>query len=334
MENTSNFTPSSPEKGQVCGWLSFFLFVVGFGSIFTLVMTIANSFPGGGEGFIIYLAFGIDLLFSLALVGLACYTIHAFIYIRPNAVFLGRLYIIVIFISNLLALLSGDMEDVGWGSLPQVVKGLLWSLIWFIYLSVSNQVAELFPKENRRIFKRDKYFAGSLLTIPALLFLIYLFVFLGNIGITPVISSDEGEYTDEVVAFRVPDYVACEKIDSIPDTIYHSFESGDSIVGTVMGVYDTNTTESYFKECLDSWRDESLDGYDFTVSDISTRQVNHNMLRMQSVEYVTDPRLVWTFAVLYSPETGKACIVSCLAAIPVEQAESLVNGILHTMRFK
>lgn len=334
MENTSNLTPSSPEKGQVRGWLSFFLFVVGFGSISTLVMTIANSFPGSGEDFAAYLAFGVDLLFSLALVGLACYTIHAFIYIRPNAVFLGRLYIIIIFISNLLTLLSGDMEDVGWGSLPQVVKGLVWSLIWFIYLSVSNQVAELFPKENRIVFKRDKYFAGSLLAIPALLFFIYLFVYLGNAGTTPVISSDAGEYTDEVVAFRVPDYVICEKIDSIPDNIYHSFESGDSILGTITGVYDTNTTESYFKECLDSWRDESLDGYDFSVSDISTRQVNHNMLRMQSVEYVTDPRLVWTFAALYSPETGKACIVSCFAAVPVEQTESLVNEILHTMRFK
>lgn len=172
------------------------------------------------------------------------------------------------------------MEDVGWGSLPQVVKGLVWSLIWFIYLSVSNQVAELFPKENRRVFNRDKYFAGSLLAIPALLF---------------------------------------------SDNIYHSFEAGDSILGTITGVFDTNTTESYFKECLDSWRDESLDGYDFSVSDISTRPVNHNMLRMQSVEYVTDPRLVWTFAALYSPETGKACIVSCFAAISVEQAESLYS---------
>lgn len=223
---------------------------------------------------LLILAFGIDLLFSLALVALACYTIHAFIYIRPKAVFLGRLYIIVIFISNLLTLLSGDMEDVGWGSLSQVVKGSVWGLIRFVYLSVSNQVAELFPKENRRIFKRDKYFAGSLLTIPALLFFIYLFVFLGNIGITPLISSDAGEYTDEVVAFRVPGY------------------------------------------------------------DICTRQINHSMLRMQSVEYVTDPRLVWTFAALYSPETGKACIVSCFAAIPEKQAESLVNDILHTMRFK
>lgn len=334
MENTSNLTPSSPGKGQVRGWLSFFLFVVGFGSIFTLVMTIADSYPGSDGDIISYLAFGVDLLFSLALVGLACYTIHAFIYIRPNAVFLGRLYIVIIFISNLLTLLSDDMEDVGWGSLPQVVKGLVWSLIWFVYLSVSNQVAELFPKENRRVFKRDKYFAGSLLAIPALLFFIYLFVYFGNVGTTPLISFDAGEYTDEVVAFRVPDYVICEKIDSIPDNIYHSFEVGDSILGTITGVFDTNTTESYFKECLDSWRDESLDGYDFSVFDISTRLVNHNMLRMQSVEYVTDPRLVWTFAALYSPETGKACIVSCFAAIPVEQAESLVNDILYTIRFK
>ena len=126
----------------------------------------------------------------------------------------------------------------------------------------------------------------------------------------------------------------CERVDSLSDNIYHSFESGDSIWGTVVGVYDTNTTEAYFKECVDSWRDTTLDGYDFSVLDMNTGLVNHNMLHMQSIRYMTDPRLVWTFAALFSPETGKACLISCFATTPVEKTESLVNEMLHTMRFK
>ena len=84
-------------------------------------------------------------------------------------------------------------------------------------------------------------------------------------------------------------------------------------------------TEAYFKECVDSWRDTALDGYDFSVLDMNTGLVDHNVLRMQSIRYITDPRLVWTFAALFSPETGKACIISCFATTPVERTEGVVR---------
>lgn len=334
MENLSNLPPSGSTQKHIRGWLSFFLFVVGCGSVFTLVMIIANSYPGSDGDFYSYLAFGIDIFFSIALVALACYTIYSFLHFRPNAVFLGRLYILVIFISNLLNLISGDLDDTGLNSLPQVVKGLVWSLIWLFYLSLSNQVAELFPKEKRVVFIRDKFIASTLMAIPALLFCVFLYTYLGNADDSYVVSSAEGEYSDGVVAFRVPESLLCETVDSIAENAYVSFESGDSIWGTVMGVYDTNTTEAYFEECVDSWRDTTLDGFDFSASDVNTGLVNHNMLRMQSVQYITDPRIVWTFAALYSPDTGKACIVSCYTTVPVNKTEGLVNDMLHTVRFK
>lgn len=56
------------------------------------------------------------------------------------------------------------------------------------------------------VFKRDKYFAISLLVIPALLLLIYFISYLGNS--TAVVSLSPwkmGEYTDGVVAFRAPE---------------------------------------------------------------------------------------------------------------------------------
>ncbi|WP_260458444.1 hypothetical protein [Bacteroides salyersiae] len=89
-----------------------------------------------------------------------------------------------------------------------------------------------------------------------------------------------------------------------------------------------------FKECVDSWRGTALDGYDFSVLDMNTGLVDHNMLRMQPIRYITDPRLVWIFAALFSPEIGKACIISCFATTPVERTERVVNEILQTIRFK
>ena len=145
MENTSNLIPPTPKQKYVRGWLSFFLFVVGFGSLFSLIMSIVGFSSVDNVGFITCLFSGIDILFSLGLVALAGYTIYAFLYIRPNAVFLGKLYVIIIFISNMLVLLSGEMPDTGWDSLPQVVKALVWSFIWFSYLCVSRQVENLFP---------------------------------------------------------------------------------------------------------------------------------------------------------------------------------------------
>lgn len=338
MENTSNLTPSVPEPKNVRGWLSFFLFVVGLGALFSLVTSIIAFSSVGSGDWVTYLFSGIDVVFSLGLIALAGYTIHAFLNIRPNAVFLGKLYIVIIFISNILVLFFGEMPDpdMGWNSLSQVVKALVWAIIWFSYLCVSRQVQRLFPKEERVVFKRDKYFAASLLVIPTLLLLICFISFLGENATVASLSPEEGEYSDGVIAFRSPEDFLCERVDSdsLSDDICYSFESGDSIWGTVVGVYDTNTTEAYFQECVDSWRDTTLDGYDFSVLDMNTELLNHNMLRMQSIRYITDPCVVWTFAALFSPDTGKACIISCFATTPVERTEELVNEMLQTVRFK
>ena len=92
---------------------------------------------------------------------MALYTILAFLNKRSNAVFLGKSYLIIIFLSNLLLLLGGDYGDYGWGSLPQILKALIFGIVWFVYLCLSEQVSDLFPKEERKILSRDKYIVGS-----------------------------------------------------------------------------------------------------------------------------------------------------------------------------
>ena len=65
-------------------------------------------------------------VYVLGIGGLALYTILAFLNKRLNAVFLGKSYLIIIFLSNLLLLLGGDYGDYGWGSLPQILKALIF----------------------------------------------------------------------------------------------------------------------------------------------------------------------------------------------------------------
>lgn len=333
---TPDLTPLTPQQDkQVSGWLSFFLFVVGFGAILTIVLSIADfsvdSYDAGVGSFVAYLLAFIDVVYNLGIVWLAFCTIKAFLRKRPNAVFLGKSYLVVISLSNILLLFSGDYTDYGWGSLPQILKTLILGAIWFLYLCFSRQVAELFPKEGRRILRKDKYLVGSLVFIPVFLLSVIFLIYLASSSISLEVSLQQGEYGDGTIAFQMPENVVCEKTDTL-GTVFHSFSVGDSIWGTISSVYDTNTSESYFKECVDSWRDEELDGYDFSVFDIHTGVINRNMMRTQSVKYMTDPCLVWQFATLFNPETGKACLISLYTN--TDGAELFVDSIINSVRFK
>ena len=334
--NTQNLTPLIPQKDrQIHGWLSFFLFVVGLGAAITVVVSIADfsldAYDTGGGVFLAYFIALVDIAYTLGIGGLAIYTILAFLHKRPNAVFLGKSYLIVIFLSNVFLLLSGDYDDYGLGSFPQIMKALIWGIIWFVYLCLSEQVFDLFPKEERKILNRDKYIVGSLMLTPVILWGILLLAYLGNVQTPMNVSLEHGEYSDGTVVFHAPENALCEKTDTLGG-VYHSFAIGDSIWGTVMGVYDTNTSEEYFKECVDSWRDTELDGYDFSVIDIHKEVINASIMRMQSVKYETRPSLIWQFSILFSPETGKACIVSLYST--TEEIENIMNVLISSVRFK
>ncbi|MDD3040701.1 hypothetical protein [Bacteroides sp.] len=313
----------------------FFLFVVGFGALLTIILSIANfsvdSYDAEMGSFFAYFFATIDIVYDLGIVWLAFYTIKAFFHKRPNAVFLGKSYLVVVSLSNILLLFSGDYTDYGWESLPQILKTLIFGVIWFLYLCLSRQVAELFPKEARKVLKKDKYLVGSLVLIPVFLLFVIFFIYLASSSTFLEVSPQQGEYGDGTIAFHMPANVVCEKTDTL-GTVFHSFFVGDSIWGTISSVYDTNTSESYFKECLDSWRDEELDGYDFSVFDIHMGVINRNLMRTQSVKYMTDPCLIWQFATLFSPETGKACLISLYTN--TDEAEIFVDSIMNSVRFK
>ena len=174
-EPTEDSEKTSAKATSVSGWLLFFLFTVGGGAMFTVIIGFAQfSFsdyeelsPLSRNLAIIY-----DM-FSLAFIGcLAAYTIKSFLELKPNAVFLGKTYLIVICISNLLLLMMGGYEKSGFGSLNYLVRSLIYCLIWFCYLLVSKQVNGLFPIRKRVILKRDKYLIGAMVVISALFFMV------------------------------------------------------------------------------------------------------------------------------------------------------------------
>lgn len=83
---------------------------------------------------------------GIMLLALAIYTIYAFLQRKPNAVYLAKVYIAAVFISNVITLFSGEFEESGMGSMPRLIRSLIWSIVWFLYLTTSKQVNNIIPK--------------------------------------------------------------------------------------------------------------------------------------------------------------------------------------------
>jgi len=164
------------KRKKIRGWLTFFLVVgVGLGALVSTFFIITDfSFddyliPYGLVGSIISFFLAMFDIFLIPV--LAAYLIYSFYSFKPNAVFLGKFYLVMVVFLNSFSLITGQYDTIGFGGLSSIAKGLIWSVIWLSYLFVSDQVKELFPPESRRIFKRDKYLLGIIVTMFLLSFL-------------------------------------------------------------------------------------------------------------------------------------------------------------------
>ena len=198
---------------HIHGWLGFLLFSMGLGGLFSAIYPI---FTYNVEEYGSHFLALTDVFFGVMLLALAIYSIYAFLKKKPNAVYLTKVYIIAVFVSNIIVLLSGEFEETGIGSMPRLIRSLIWSIIWFLYLNFSEQVKNIIPKSYRKLFSRDYYITAAFVIVP---------LFMLGIGIADIqsqhdkieaqfISSTDlayNEYTDGRIVFTKPDGFTCEK---------------------------------------------------------------------------------------------------------------------------
>ena len=141
------------ECGPLRGWLLLFLIVgVGLGSIVSFISTITEFESGPLAEF--YL---MDVMTSAVYLTIGIFTIIAFVKRWPDAVFLGKLFIVTNLVSNLgLALILPSSEV----DAAMVIKPVIWSVVWFSFLCSSSQVEERIPTEIRKIMVRDWVLLG------------------------------------------------------------------------------------------------------------------------------------------------------------------------------
>lgn len=177
LRENGRYIPPSESK-NISGWLAFFLFQLACGGIISFISVFFSLNLESYEGFpemYAYIGMACDMLSVLGLLGGAAYTIYAFIKRKPNAVSLGKIMVTVIMLTNIAILCIGDLDDSGLNSAQRICQTLIWNAVWLIYLSKSEQVERLFPREERKVYKRD-FFLLFIFLLPM--------VFLGIIFFT------------------------------------------------------------------------------------------------------------------------------------------------------
>lgn len=324
-----------PDPNQnIEGWLVFFLFSIGLGGLLSALIPIFTYNVSEYDGS--HLLALTDVMLGVMLLALSCYTIFSFTKRKPNAVFLGKMYVITVFVTNVISLLGGEFEATGLGSLAQIIRGLIWGIIWYLYLTFSTQVNEIIPKSYRKVLNRDYYIIAAFVIVPLL--------FLG-LGIGELTRNNQNreaefiassnlaynEYTDGRVIFTKPFGYTCEKheIEDPRITIFNLVYNDEATI-TICSDYDSDITTSNFNSYWENWNDESLDGIKYQEVANEKKDVNGNPYYIRSVKYHTENPIRWHFVQLFNTKTGKVCIISYYH---VEGHESCLDELLASIKF-
>lgn len=316
---------------KIHGWLTFFLFSIAVGGLFSALYPILtyNVTEYDGSHFLAIC----DVALGIMLFALACYVIYSFCKRKSNAVFLAKMYVVVTFTSNTLLLLGGGYEDTGLGSLPQIIRSLVWGIIWFLYLSFSEQVQDIIPKSYRKTFSRDYYFMVAFIIIPILCI---------SIGIGDIFSQrneqekefisktelNYNEYTDGRIIFTKPDGFTCEKQElEDPKITLFDLESEYGYI-RIVSDYDTDVSVKNFNSYCDGWEDDELKDIAYKEILNEKREINGNPYFIKSVLYETENPIKWDFAMLFNPQTGKVCVIHSL-----QNETQCLEELMKTIRF-
>ena len=135
------------EDGSISGWLAFFIWIyVGFGSLYSLILNIAQPLSQGLNGPSIYAYIALCLM----LFAVAVLVIIAFYKRKTNALSLAYTFIAMRALEGIytlvVAITSNDTS-----MYPQAGGLLMWAVIWVVYLHFSNKVKTIIPIHERTI---------------------------------------------------------------------------------------------------------------------------------------------------------------------------------------
>lgn len=321
-------------NSEIGGWLAFFLFSICLGGTISAIMSLVqmNSLDYQDSTLLALT----DVALGFMLCALSFYTLYSFIQRKPDAVYLGKLYVVTTFLSNLLVLFNGDFEATGLGSLPQIVRGLIWGVIWYAFLCLSSRVEEVIPKEYRKNTTKDYCITIALYLIPIVFFIAGVaslqtvhqkqqeeFVKTAQLGVD--------EYTDGKMIFKLPEGFTSER-EELQDpklTVFHLENENIGSV-TMCSDYDTDMSQKNFNQYCKGWEDETAKQYTASVVCNEKRSINGRTYWYKVTSYETNGTVYWRFILLFDNASGKVAVISAYDG----GYDSYVEELLNSIRFK
>ena len=153
---------------DIKGFFAFFVYwAIPISLILTLINFISsyNSADYGGS----FLLKAFDVVFILFYVYFCIYTIYAFVKRKPDAVFFAKYLLIILFLTNLISLLTGNTDNGPLDNVPRILASILWSIIFYVFLCCSEDVKDRIPKETRKVKGLNKVLFILSIILPILL---------------------------------------------------------------------------------------------------------------------------------------------------------------------
>lgn len=322
------------ENTDIDGWLAFFLFITCMGGTISAIVPLVQMNSVEYQGSTL-LALS-DIVFGILLCALSFYTTYSFIQRKPNAVYMGKLYVVTTFLSNLVLLLSDNYETTGLGSLAQIIRSLIWGVIWYTYLCVSNRVKEVIPKVYRKTTAKDYSITAAIYFIPIILLLA------GIASLTAVreeqqekfiqtVQLDTDEYTDGKIIFTLPEGFTSER-QELEEPKFTIFILENDYVGnvTICSDYDTDMSKKNFNEYCKGWEDKTANQYTSKVICNEKRTINEKTYWYKVTRYENDGTIYWRFILLFDEATGKVAVISAYD----RGYDSYIQELLKSIRFE
>ena len=334
-EQEETITPEYLKRNsEIGGWFAFLLFSICLGGTISAIMSLVQMNSSDYQYSTLLALTDVALGFMLCALGF--YTLYSFIQRKPDAVYLGKLYVVTTFLSNLLALFNGDFEATGLGSLPQIIRGLIWGVIWYAFLCVSSRVEEVIPKEYRKKTSKDYYITGALYIIPIVLFIA------GIASLQTVHQKQQEQFvqtaqleadecTDGKMIFKLPEGFTSKREElEEPKLTVFNLENENIGSVTMCSDYDTDMSQKNFNEYCKGWEDESASQYTSKVVCNEKRTLNGRKYWYKVTSYETDGTVYWRFVLLFDNASGKVAVISAYDG----GYDSYLQELLESIRFR
>lgn len=319
------------KNSEIRGWLSFFLFTVFINGLLRVLYPILIFNPSGYDGGSFWALANVG--WGVMMFGLACYTIYSFIKRQPNAVFLAKMYIVIVFVLDLLSLIGKDFSDKGAGHL---LYSLLWSIIWFVFLLCSEVVGTVIPKEYRKIKNSDLYILVTFIFIPLVCVAIGIKQSISEQDIQKnamieMASLKANEYTDGHIIFECPKGFSCKSQD-IEGLKVYTLECESIGEITLCSDYESDRSQHNANTYWSNWENDELKSVSSQLEIDDCKEINGHPYYYKVKKYEqTDNVLYWRFIIMFDYSTGKVCLISCYDGGYDEYIQELLRSIRFSL---